>query len=155
VADLVYTGDQIWSGESAPYIGSFDVARPINDPAQDPKLTLVNGSLNVSGNLSGGGLLLVRGDFSCGGRFTYNGLVLVIGSGNLNAGGLHWEVNGGVFVVNLTNDGSLASVGLPTFSMSGSSNITMNSAAIQMAIGLLPVSQLSYREVTSVLDPED
>lgn len=152
-ADYVYNGDQHWSGVSAPYIGSFDSTRPINDPTQDPKIIIVNGDLDVSGNLGGGGLLVVRGNLSCNGAFTYNGLVLVIGAGNVNLGDSNHDIIGGMFVVNLTNLGGGPSLGTPTFSISGSSRITANANAIQMAIGLLPAAQLSFREVTSTIDP--
>lgn len=152
-ADYVYNGDQHWSGGGAPYIGVFDPTKPISDPTQDPKITLVNGDLDVSGSLGGGGLLVVRGNLSCSGTFSYNGLVLAIGAGNVNLGDSNHEITGGMFVVNLTDAGGGPSLGTPTFSISGNSKITANPNAIQMAIGLLPPAQLSFREITSTIDP--
>ena len=152
-ADYVYDGDQHWSGGDAPYIGVFDSTKPIDDPAQDPKITLVNGDLDLSGSLGGGGLLVVRGSLSCSGTFSYEGLVLVIGTGNLDLGNSNHDIIGGVFVVNLTNAGEGPSLGTPTFSIGGNSRITANHNAIQMAIGLLPPAQLSFREITSTIDP--
>ena len=152
-ADYIYNGDQLWSGGGSPYLGFFDLARPVEDSGQDPKLVLVNGSLSAGGSISGGGLLVVHGDFLCDSGFTYSGLILVFGSVNIGASGLPCDIHGGMYVTNLSNGGSGATVGTSTFSIGGGSRITMNSVAIQMAIGLLPVSQVSYREITSTIDP--
>ena len=152
-ADTVYNGNQKWAGGSAPYIGTYDETKPYNAPGQDPKVILVNGDLETSGNLVGGGLLVVTGSLKLNGRFEYHGLVLAIGGGNVDAGGLNRGIYGGMFVANVTYSGGTASFGTPTFSMSGNSNIYTNSDALNMSVGLIPALQLSYREITSDLDP--
>ncbi len=151
-ADYTFNGDQTW-GAGAPYIGSFDITRPAGDPAQDPRVTVVDGNLTVEGGVSGGGLLLVRGDFSCTGSFSYAGLVLVIGSGNIDIRDLGGGFFGGLFVANLRTYGGTAAFGTPGVSIGGISSLTANTGAVSMAIRLLPASQLGCREVTSTMDP--
>jgi hypothetical protein len=152
VADYAYSGDQNWSGGSAPYLGAFDADKPANDPSQDPKVTLVDGNLSLSGSVTGGGILLVRGDFICGPDFSWTGLILIIGSGRVDVTGLNRGILGGMFVARVDNSGGGAAFGEPAFSMGGNSSIVANASAVRMAIGLLPPSQLSYREITSTMD---
>ena len=152
-ADYVYQGDQGWSGGSAPYIGYYNPSLPKADPSQDPKVTVVNGDLSLSGNMTGGGLLVVTGDFIASGTLTFNGLVLVIGSGNVVLSGLNQGIHGGLFVANLTLQGGIPTFGTPTFSVSGNSDILIDADALLMGSGLIPASQRGFREVTSSLDP--
>jgi len=153
-ADSIYTGAQSWSGGSAPDIGTYDYTKPYNDASQHPKTVWVNGDVTMGGNMTGGGLLVVTGKLTCSGSLTYNGLILVIGSGDLDFAGLNNGVHGGVYVVNTTVDaGGNVTFGTPKFSISGNSNITFDSSTINMAVRLIPASQLGVREVTSALDP--
>ncbi len=151
-ADSVYSGDQSWSAGTAPNLGVFDSNRPIGDQAQDPRITVVNGNLSVGGGVSGAGILVVRGDLLCGPGFAYSGLILVIGTGKMEAIGAEPGILGGVLLANVNDGGVMPSFGIPTISLSGSSRISANSNAIKMAIALLPPSQISFREVPSVLD---
>ena len=148
-ADHVYNGDQIWTGESAPNIGSFDHSQPANSPGQSPKVTLVDGNLALAGNVTGAGLLVVTGDLTCTGGFSFDGLVLVVGTGNVNADGMNPGIYGGIFTARLNGD----RFGTPTISVSGNSNIVADSNALSMAVRLIPPAQISFREVTGVLDP--
>lgn len=152
VADYYYDGNQNWSEGSAPYAGFYDISKPWNAPEQDPKVTIVNGNLQVSGNFSGGGLLIVTGDFSCSGAYAYNGLVLVIGSGNVFLSGSGQGITGGLFAASVINKGGSLYFGAPSFSIAGSARITANRNAVKMAVGLIPVSQISFREITGA-DP--
>ena len=152
-ADSSYSGNQSWSGGSAPDIGYFDPSLPANAPGQRPRVTYVNGDLSVSGDMEGGGLLVVTGKFTSSGRFTYNGLVLVVGTGDMDAGGLNRGVYGGVYITSVTNSGGVISWGTPKLSMSGNSDIIINSNAIGMAMRLIPASQTAFREITSAMDP--
>jgi len=149
IADIFFDGSQTWVGGSAPYLGSFDYAKPPNAPGQDPKIAVVNGSLRVTGGFSGGGLLIVTGDFSISGPFAYNGLVLVIGSGKLTIAGSGEGITGGLFVANLRNYMGEVVFGTPILSISGASRFAAQRDAVKMAIGLLPASQISFREITN------
>jgi len=152
-ADNVYEGDQNWLAGSAPYLGTFDVAQPVNASGQDPKVTLVKGDLSISGSIAGAGLLIVTGDFFCDAGFTYNGLILVVGAGHASLSGNGTGILGGLYVVQVLEAGGAISFGTPSFFMSGSSHIRANANALSMAVGLIPVSQISFREVTSSMDP--
>jgi len=37
MADYVYTGDQLWAGGSAPYMGAYDHTLPYDDPHKTPR----------------------------------------------------------------------------------------------------------------------
>jgi hypothetical protein len=152
-ADYVYEGNQNWSVGSAPYLGAFDVNQPVTAPGQDPKVTLVRGDLSVSGSIAGAGLLVVTGNFFCGAGFKYDGLILVIGAGNACLSGFDTGILGGLYVVQVVHAGGISGFGIPSFSISGSSYVRANAQAVGMAIGLIPVSQISFREVTNSMDP--
>jgi hypothetical protein len=152
-ADSVYSGDQDWADGSAPDLGAYDPDLPPNAPTQRPRVTYVNGDLSVSGNLEGGGLLVVTGRFTANGRFTFNGLILVIGKGDMDAGGLNRVVTGGIYIASISQSGGTLNWGTPRLTLSGNSNITINSEAIRMGLRLIPPAQLDFREVTSNMDP--
>jgi hypothetical protein len=152
MADSFYDGNQNWMGGSAPFLGVFDPAKPLNAPEQDPKITVVNGDLSVGGNLMGGGLLIVTGRFSCSGSFLYGGTILVIGAGDLSIAGSNCEINGGIYIANLTETGEEVSFGAPGISIIGNSRISSNKNAVQMAVGLIPPSQIGFREIAGT-DP--
>ena len=147
MADSYFSGDQYWSDGSAPDIGAYDPAEPVNAPGQDPKFTVVHGNLTATGGLSGGGLLIVTGNFSCSGPFKYNGLILVIGSGSVIAAGSGLQIEGGLFVLSLTDAGGEIGFGIPSISISGDSRLTSSEEAVRMAVGLIPPSQISFREI--------
>jgi hypothetical protein len=151
-ADNYFNGDQNWSNGSVPNLGQYDISRPWNAPGQDPKITVVHGNLNVTGGFSGGGLLIVTGTFSYTGTCGYNGLVLVIGSGSLSADGSGQGIQGAVILASLVNGGGVTVFGVPAISVKGSSRFLSNRDAVQMALRLLPVSQVSFREIAGV-DP--
>jgi Tfp pilus assembly protein PilX len=152
-ADLSYNTSQSWHGGSAPDIGSIDLTLPANDPSQHPKIVYVNGDLDISGNITGGGVLVVTGRLKGSGSLTYNGLILVIGTGEVDGAGLNIGFNGGMFVANVTSNGVTASFGTPKFSWKGNSNIRISSKAIRMGMNMFPMAQLGWREVTSIIDP--
>ncbi len=146
-ADDVYGSDQFWSGATAPYAGHYDTENPLNAPEQDPRLIIVNGDLTISGNFSGGGLLIVTGSFAYAGPFSYNGLILVIGSGNITADGSGSGISGGLFIANLSENGGNIGFGISSLSINGNSRIVANNDAVKMALGLIPPSQISFREI--------
>jgi hypothetical protein len=152
LADSFFSGSQNWAAGSAPYLGSYDPASPSNAPGQDPRITVVHGNLQISGGVSGGGLLIVTGDLVCSGPFAYSGLILVIGSGNLNLSGAGILLEGSVFAANLVGAGGAIGFGVPQLSISGDARLSSNAAAVRMAAGLIPPLQISFREVAGA-DP--
>ncbi len=147
-ADSFFSGDQHWSDGSTPYAGSYDVSKPWNAPEQDPKITVVDGNLYVTGGFSGGGLLIVTGSLFCSGPYTYNGLVLVLGAGNLVAQGSGQGINGGLLAASLIEQSGEIIFGTPGISISGSSRFLSNREVVKAAIALIPVSQIGFREIT-------
>lgn len=146
-ADVYLSGDQNWSAGSTPYLGAYDISKPWNAPGQDPRITVVHGNLNITGGFSGGGLLLVTGAFSYTGTCSYNGLVLVIGTGSLFADSSGQAIQGGLILASLINTGAGIFFGIPSISVSGSSRFVSDREAVKMALGLIPVSQVSFREI--------
>jgi hypothetical protein len=154
-ADNYYEGNQTWTGfEEGLDLGTYDLTKPDNHPAQDPRVTMVKGDLRLGGNISGGGLLVVTGELTGNGAMNWNGLILVIGGGNFNGGGLNVGLDGGLYIANVSEDENGNKVfGTPKFTLSGACFITMHGAAINMAVRMLPPTQISFREITSVTDP--
>ncbi len=151
-ADNYYATSQRWAAASAPDLGYYDITKPPNDTSQRPKTTYVGGDLYVSGNLTGGGLLVVTGKLSGNGRFIFNGLILVIGTGDVDLGGLNIGLNGGMFVVNVTMVNGVPTFGTPKVTVAGQSDITISRDAISMGMRLIPPQQLGWREIKSNTD---
>ncbi len=147
IADVFLEGSQTWTEGNAPYLGSYDNTKPANAPGQDPQLTVVNGNLSLTGHISGGGLLVVTGDLVYSGGFAYNGLVLVIGSGNLNAAGSGQGIAGEMVVGKLIASGEEITFGVPDVLIRDNSRFISNRDLVRMAIGLIPASQISFREI--------
>jgi hypothetical protein len=63
VSDTWLKSDQYWNPGNAPDLGVYDISQPYNAPGQDPKLIVVHGDLQITGTLSGGGMLVVTGEF--------------------------------------------------------------------------------------------
>ncbi len=151
-ADYFFKDSQTWLDGSAPRLGSYDGSIPANAPGQDPKVTLVNGNLRITGGFSGGGLLIVTGDFTCSGSCAFTGLVLAIGSGRVNIDGYGPGIVGGLFAANINNENETIVFGAPAVSMAGNARLESNREAVRMALSLIPASQVSFREITN-LDP--
>ena len=147
MADSLYEGNQSWPIDGGPDLGWYDSTKPWNAPGQNPRITVVHGDLQISGALSGGGLLIVTGNLSYSGAFAFNGLVIVVGSGSLSAEGSGAGIEGGVFVANLINAGSTTVFGTSRVFIHGSSRIFFSKENARMAISLIPVSQISFREI--------
>jgi hypothetical protein len=146
-ADSCYYGNQSWSGGSAPDLGVFNPAKPWNAPGQNPKVTVVRGDLEISGSVSGGGLLIVTGSLSYSGPFVFSGIVLVIGTGTLMATGPGSVIEGGVIISKLSNDSGSEAFGKPSVTIGEGSRIVSNRANIRMALGLIPAVQIGFREI--------
>lgn len=91
--------------------------------ASTVQITVVNGDLSLSGNVTGNGLLLVTGTYSACGNVGWNGMVLVIGKGIVTGcGGGNNQYTGAMLVAQTLNPSTgalLSSVGVPTFNWSG------------------------------------
>ena len=152
-ADTVITGNQVWSGATAPDLGSYDAGLPASAPGQAPKVTLVDGDLAVNGPIEGAGILVVTGKLSVAGGFRFYGLILVTGTGELEASSWNPGLAGGLYLAAFPESGGEAGWGTARLSISGETTIVMNDAAIALALRLLPPVQIGCREITRTLDP--
>jgi hypothetical protein len=142
IADNTWDGSS-WNGSGAPDFGTVT----------NPKITYVDGDMDFTGGVVGAGVLVCTGDLGLGGTFIWDGLVIVVGNGNFWTHGMNNGIRGGVIVANLTKPGSSAVFGTPYFDIRGNSDITTyDSGYISMGAGLISVKQLTFREVTSVID---
>jgi hypothetical protein len=151
-ADSTYSGPQTWMDAAPAQLGHYDPSQPQNAPGQTPKMTYVNGDLSVDGNLEGGGLLVIAGRFTATGNFTFCGLILVIGAGELDIGGT-CHVTGAVYVARLSGMGAGASWGVSKLTVKDSIRLDYDKEVVKMAVSLLPPLQLSFREITNIIDP--
>ncbi len=152
-ADQIFYGNQTWISGDTLDLGLFDVAKEPNDPAQNPRLTIVDGSLEVNGRISGAGLLLVKGKLGGSGSLNYTGLILVLGAGDADMNGLELSLTGGMFIANLTGAAGSAAVGNPRLSIGRTSSLVYARGALEMARRLIAPSRISWREITTTLDP--
>ncbi|HSW38905.1 MAG TPA: hypothetical protein VLL97_05375 [Acidobacteriota bacterium] len=152
-ADYYHMGNQSWTAGRTPYLGFYDAGRPWNAPGQDPKVTVIDGDLTVSGGFSGGGLLIIAGDFSCIGPVAFNGLILVIGTGRLEIAGSGPGITGGVVVGRIVEKTEKTFVfGEPEISIGGDTFLLSDREVIKMAVSLIPAGRISFREIAGV-DP--
>lgn len=142
-ADTIYPDGMDLSG-SGVELGTSDA----------PKIVVAEGDLYLSGNGSGAGILVVQGNLEYQGAFDYDGLVLVLGEGSVSLGGANKSITGGVLVANLieNNDGT-HSFGESSFSLNGNSDFFFDSTNIRMAVNLLPMKTLMWREITPEIEP--
>jgi type II secretory pathway pseudopilin PulG len=123
----------------------------------NPKITFVDGDCDFTGNTVGGGLLVVTGNLTMGGAIVWDGLVLVIGKGEFWTHGMNNGIYGGLIVAGVSKDAN----GVPRFTQAntdfdirGNSNIATYDGSLEnMGNGLMPVTQLSMREITGGMDP--
>ncbi len=143
-ADAAYEGDQNWHGGDAPPLGTSAV----------PRLTYVNGNLDISGDVDGYGTMVIRGALTGNGRFRFTGLVLIIGAGDLDLGGLnHFGITGGIFVANVSVVNGTPTFGSAHLTVSGQTTVTADGNAVSMGMRQLASKQMGWREVKSDMDP--
>jgi hypothetical protein len=152
-ADVFEDGNREWTAGAAPDLGRYDPLLPWNHPVQRPTVTCVHGDLRVDGNMEGGGLLVVTGKFTIAGRFVYSGLVLVIGAGELDAGGFDGGIAGSLFLARLEPIGGEVGWGTPRLTIGGNGRMLYDREAVRTGIRLIPPSQVGFREVTRAMDP--
>lgn len=118
-----------------------------------PQVTVGVGDLELGGGGAGAGLLLVRGALTINGAFEFEGLIVVLG-GELNLSGANKGVIGGIYLADLEADENGDPVfGDPSFTVGGNSNFYYASDRIKMALDLLPLKLVSWREVTPEIEP--
>ena len=151
-AHSIYAGAQNWAGAAPDFLGRYDPAAAPGAPGQDPRVTFVDGDLSVSGDLEGAGILVVSGRVTLAGRFRFYGLVLIIGAGEVEIGG--WSaVTGAVYVASLMESGGIPAWGGVKLNVKEHGRITLDTEAVRMALRLIPPYEVSFREVTSIIDP--
>ncbi len=121
--------------------------------SENPKLTVALGDFTLTGAASGAGLLVVKGKLELGGAFVFDGLVLALGEGDVWLHGANKDLGGGLLVARIEEDGNGGwTFGVPTVRISGNSNIVLDRSKIRLALSLLPMRILSWREVGEELD---
>ncbi len=101
--------------------------------------------------------MVVTGNLTMGGAILWDGLVLVIGKGEFWCHGMNNGIYGGLVVAGVTKDTN----GVPhfteantSFDIRGNSNIaTYDGSLADMGNNLMPLRQLSMREVKNGMDP--
>jgi len=82
----------------------------------NPKVTVVDGDLTLSGATSGAGILLVTGTLTYSGNFSFDGIVMAIGEGHIIAnGGGNGQFNGAVVIAHIGDDSGCASGTSPCY----------------------------------------
>lgn len=90
---FTYDFNAIWSQLStmADYSFSGDVTfenfTPTYGTVSDPKVTVVDGSLDCGGTWTGAGILVVNGNLAMGGGSQFKGIVIVLGDASISGGG--------------------------------------------------------------------
>jgi hypothetical protein len=121
---------------------------------ENPTIVVAEGDFSLSGGGSGAGLMVVKGKFEYNGGFNYNGLILVIGEGEVDIGGANKSVVGGIYTARVEEDAEGNAVfGTPSFTLGGVSRFFFAGDRIQMALSLLPLRMLSWREITPEIQP--
>ncbi len=133
-ADLVLTGPVHIGGSNA-NLGTVD----------SPRITFVDGDLDISGSGRGVGILAVTGNLKYRGSFEFIGVILVVGKGSIDFAGVNDGVIGGMLVANIQS----GAFGPVSVSFKGNSNIYYSGDAINFAINRLPFETLGFREVRS------
>jgi len=150
-ADNVYQGDQKWTGAFTDDLGHYDSSKPVDDPSQSFKVTYVNGDLDITGDVTGAGILFVTGKLSIRGSLKWAGMALVVG-GSVDLSGHGAAVEGNLYLANL-QPGNPPTFGNPAVTVGGSSTFQTNAALLRMVLRQLPPMEISRREITSSMDP--
>lgn len=151
--DLVYNqlpalADNYWDGTSWVRGGTG-----IYGSTSNPLITYISGDLDINGGLTGAGVLVCTGNLGLGGAFLFDGLVIVVGSGNMWTHGNNNGIRGGVIVADLIKVGGVPTFGTPIFDIRGNSDITTyDQTSVSMGAGLISIKQLTFREITPVID---
>lgn len=152
-ADSIFSGNQDWTSGASPDLGAYNPTLPLNARTQRPRVTLVVGDLSLSGDASGGGILVVQGRLRVTGRLTFTGIILVLGSGDLDLEGVGTEVRGAIYIASLPGRDGASPGGLPRLTIGGQTLVAFDRGAVTMALNLIPPVQVGFREITNSTDP--
>jgi PilX N-terminal len=86
MADITLVGNQ--TNPSSADWGTVD----------DMKIVRIQGDLDISGNMSGSGVLIIEGDFKMGGTINWNGIVICLGDTDVLGGGSDKNIVGALVV---------------------------------------------------------
>jgi Tfp pilus assembly protein PilX len=141
-----------------PPIGTSNLSTTYNSlpdygSQSQPLITVVNGNLNLSGSVTGYGILLVTGNLTISGTVGWRGAVLVVGQGTMTvSGGGSNELDGAVLLAK-TRDPSnnlLSTLGAPslTWSGGGGNGIYYDSCWLADAFNAMNYRVLAFREIS-------
>jgi len=139
---------------------NYNVTGPVSSlpdygSASNPVVTVVNGDLSLSGNITGYGILVVTGNFDAAGTVGWRGIVMIIGQGHMAvSGGGNNSYEGAVFLAR-TRDaaGNLLPGPAPSGSLldwngGGGNGVHYSTCQIQNANNANAIYRvLSFREV--------
>jgi Tfp pilus assembly protein PilX len=125
---------------------------PSYGSAAQPLITVVNGNLNLSGGVTGYGILLVTGTLTISGTVGWRGAVLAIGQGAMTvSGGGSNELDGAVLLAKTrdSSNGLLASLGAPSLNWNGGggNGIYYDSCWLADAFTAMNHRVLAFREI--------
>jgi hypothetical protein len=103
-----------------------------------PKLTFVEGNVNLGPGDNGTGLLVVTGKLTMNGNTSFRGVILVLGEGSVErSGGGNGVISGGIVIAKF---GPTGGFGAPLFTTNGGGNsrIEYNSADVSDALSTVP-----------------
>jgi len=126
MADNVHDGGTVSNGQ-IPDWGGWN----------DYRIVHVTADLHITGNVSGGGLLLLEGDLTCTGQFTWYGLVINTGEIAFSGGGAGIHIFGA-----LMSEG-----GVSTNSVGGNADIKYSSAALGKLTAFNPYRVSAWTEL--------
>jgi len=95
------------------------------------------GDLHLSGNVSGGGILIVDGDMTISGSFTWYGLAIVLGDVTFTGGGAGIHLYGSTLIQGSSNDQTV----------SGNADVLYSSEALNRLTALSPYMVANWREL--------
>jgi hypothetical protein len=107
-----------------------------------PKLTFVDGDVDLGPGNNGNGLLVITGDVTMHGNTDFNGVILVLGGGSVHRnGGGNGTISGGIVIAKFGSTGGFQD---PTFTTNGGGNSTIqyNSNAVGEASMTVPGFQV-------------
>lgn len=108
VADLITT---VQDNPGSGYVGTAGGQGFTVGSLLDPKISIIQGDLDLAGNGVGAGILVVDGTLTVAGNYTYHGLIMAIGDGVMvRHGGGNGDICGTVFIANV-NTGLVNSLG--------------------------------------------
>lgn len=106
----------------------------------NPKITFVDGDYDMSGNDTGGGLLVVTGRLTNNGNVSFSGLILVLGKGEVQRnGGGNGNLLGAIVVAAFDPNTPNTPFTAPFFHTNGggSNTVGYDSVAVSNALGVL------------------